>query len=370
MSVLLPLPTRRGAGRPAPPWLLLVAHGSGDPAAAVAHAGLVDRVRAAAPGLGVTLCHVDHTEPSLAAALAECAAGAGPDAGGLGRVLDRHGPGGHEAARHGAAPHREVVAVPLLLSAAAHAKSDIPGALQAAAWRYPGLRVRYAAVLGPHPLLLDALAMRLRQAGVERDAAVVLAAAGSADPDANAEVARVARLLWEWRGGGPVEPAFASATVPTVAEAVDRLRRLGHERIAVASYFLAPGRLPATVRAAARPTAARPTAARPTAARPTAARPTAARPAGTLPAAGRPAGGGAIPVTEPLADTDQVAALVLERYAQALAGPVPANCDTCHYRTPWPGREHRVGAPQRPHRHPADACDSRPRRPGGAAGTA
>ena len=55
---------RRDADRA--PALLLVAHGSGDPAASVAHAGLVDRVHAAAPGLDVTLCHVDHTEPSLA----------------------------------------------------------------------------------------------------------------------------------------------------------------------------------------------------------------------------------------------------------------------------------------------------------------
>jgi sirohydrochlorin cobaltochelatase len=283
MTVLLPAPTRRGAGQA--PVLLLVAHGSGDPAAATTHARLVRLVRAAAPGLAVTLSYVDHTEPSVSAALS-----------------------GYAAAG------REVVAVPLLLSAAAHAKGDIPGAVQAAVRRHRGLRVRYAAVLGPHPLLLAALADRLAEAGVDGGSAVVLAASGSADPDANAEVARTARLLWEWRGGPPVEAAFASATVPTVPDAVDRLRRLGQDRIAVASYFLAPGRLPSAVRAAA----------------------------------------GDLPVTEPLGGSARVAALVLERYAEAAAGHVAANCDTCQHRAPWPGREHRVGTPQRPHRHPAD----------------
>jgi len=283
MTVMLPLPTRLRADLA--PALLLVAHGSRDPAAAQTHARLVRLVGESAPGLEVALCHVDHTEPSVSGALDGFAAAG-----------------------------REVVAMPLLLSAAAHSKGDIPGALQAAAARHGGLRVRYAGVLGPHPLLLSALVGRLAEAGVDDESAVVLAAAGSADPDANADVARTARLLWEWRGGAPVEAAYASATVPTVAEAVDRLRRLGHDRIAVASYFLAPGRLPTAVRTAA----------------------------------------GGLPVTAPLGDTRGVAALVLERYAESLAGHVAANCDTCQHRTPWPGREHRVGAPQQPHRHPAD----------------
>jgi sirohydrochlorin cobaltochelatase len=180
---------------------------------------------------------------------------------------------------------------------------------------HAGPRLAYARVLGPHPLLLGALARRLAEAGVGPSSAVVLAAAGSADPDANAEVARMARLLWEWRGGAaPVEAAFASATRPRVDAAVERLRLLGHTEIAVASYFLAPGRLPDTV-------------------------------------AGLAAG---LPVTAPLADSDEVARLVLERYTEALGGTFTGNCDTCVYRTPWPGHEHRVGAPQRVHPHPAD----------------
>ncbi|HEX5492989.1 MAG TPA: sirohydrochlorin chelatase [Mycobacteriales bacterium] len=249
------------------PLLLAVAHGSSDPAAVGAHRALLGRIRAAAPGVEVRLGYLGHTDPPVLDVLRECAA-----------------------------TGRNAVVVPLLLVAASHARGDIPAAIRAA--RRDGVRFDCARVLGPHPLLLRAIHGRLAAAGVPASAALVLAAAGSADPDANAEVAGTARLLWEWRGGmAPVEPAFASATGPSVAEAVARLRRLGHGAIAMASYFLAPGRL--LSRAAA--------------------------------------GANGLVATEPLADTDEVAALVLERYAEALVGPAALSGDTGMYRAPWPG---------------------------------
>lgn len=291
------------------PVLLAVAHGSRSPAAAAVHNALVSRIRRADPAVEVVLSYVDHTAPSVTSALTD---------------LSQAG--------------RAAVVVPLLLSAAAHARGDIPAAIRAArgpvapqrgdasgvgvlAGRSPS-RFTYARVLGPHPLLLRALDRRLAEVGVPGHAAVVLAAAGSADPDANAEVVKTARLLWEWRRGanpgtsvGPVEAAFASATEPDVATTVARLRHLGHDTIAVASYFLAPGRLPDAVAASA----------------------------------------AGLSVTAPLADSDEVAALVLARYTEAVAASAPAGCDTCVYRAPWPGHEHRVGAPQVVHLHPADA---------------
>ena len=270
------------------PVVLAVAHGSRDPAAAEAHNALIARVAAAAPGIDVRLAYVDHTPPSIGQALDRCA---------------------HEGT--------SAVVVPLLLSAAAHAKGDIPGAIRLQ--RRSGVRISYARVLGPDPLVLRALTRQLARAGVPDSAPLVLAAAGSADPDANAEVAKAARLLWEWRGGAaPVEPGFTSATKPTVAEAADRLHRLGYPDVAVATYFIAPGRLQ---RAAARQA-------------------------------------GDVPASSVLADTPELARLVLDRYAEALTGAPAANCDACVYRAPWPGHEQRVGAPQRPHIHPADRAGS------------
>lgn len=269
--------------------LLAVAHGTSDPAGICVLEALVDRVRVRAPAVRVELAYVDHAQPSVSAALDELAGAGAP-----------------------------VAVVPLLLTAASHSKGDVPGAIQAARRRHPALEVRYAAPLGPHRLLVSLVDRRLRAASAPAEAAVVLAAAGAADPDANAEVARVARLLFEWRRGGPVEVAYASATTPTVPQALDRLRRLGHDQMAVAPYFLAPGRLPSRVDDDAR------------------------------------AAGADVWLAGVLGDADEVAAVVLDRYEQAVAGNVRMSCETCLYRAPWPGHEALVGAPQTGHPHPAD----------------
>jgi sirohydrochlorin ferrochelatase len=81
------------------------------------------------------------------------------------------------------------------------------------------------------------------EAGAASADAVVLAAAGSSDPRANAAVAEIA--------AGWAVPAFAAATSPTVGAALAELAARGARRVAVASWFLAPGLLPQRVRAAA-----------------------------------------------------------------------------------------------------------------------
>lgn len=151
---------------------------------------------------------------------------------------------------------REVVALPLLLTRAFHAKSDIPAVLRAATARLPLLSVRQADVLGPSPLLTAALERRLAQAGVRPgdrgSTGVVLASAGSSDPEASAVIAEIAR---EWRhtaGWCAVRPAFASASLPRTADVVRELRAEGVGRVAVAPYVIAPGFLPDRIAAGAR----------------------------------------------------------------------------------------------------------------------
>jgi sirohydrochlorin ferrochelatase len=110
-------------------------------------------------------------------------------------------------------------------------------------------RTRVAAPLGPHPLLVEALYARLVEAGwhtgtdeaTRRSSAVVLAAAGSRDPESKVDTNRTAQLLAE-RLGVPVVPAYASTAAPRVADALRALAERGRDRVAVASYFAAPGR--------------------------------------------------------------------------------------------------------------------------------
>ena len=273
------------------PVLLAVAHGSRDPASQESVRRLLAGATALRPGLRVADAYVDNASPSVRAALQQLADG---------RV-------------------RDVVVLPLLLTAASHSKTDVAASVQAGRLAQPGVRLRYGRPLGPHPVLVELLARRLAEAGAREDDPVVLVAGGALDPDANAQVAATARLLWEGRTWPSVDVAFASTTRPTVPEALARLRVLGHRRAAVARYFLGPGRLPGLVERQA---------------------------AGV--------DGLDVVVSEPLGAAPELSGLMLERYDEALGGDVRMNCDVCLYRVPLPGVEQAVGAVQEPHTHPDD----------------
>ncbi|MEU8482601.1 MULTISPECIES: sirohydrochlorin chelatase [unclassified Streptomyces] len=210
--------------RPARPVLLVIAHGSRDPRHAATVHALVREVRALRPGLRVETGFLDFNVPSVSGVLESLAA---------------------EGVR-------DVVALPLLLTRAFHAKADIPAVLRQAPAR---LRIRQAEVLGPSPLLTAALERRLYEAGLtpadKPTTGVVLASAGSTDPEAIAVIAEIAR---EWRHTGwcAVRPAFASASLPRTEDAVAGLRADGVRRVAVAPYVLAPGFLPDRIARGAR----------------------------------------------------------------------------------------------------------------------
>jgi sirohydrochlorin ferrochelatase len=208
-----------------PPRLLAVAHGSRDPRSPAWIRQLVATVVAQRPGLVADVAFLELTPPLL------------PD------VLDDLD----------AAGEHDPVVVPLLLTAAYHSGTDLPRTVAAARRRHPRLSARTAEVLGPHPLLINGLERRLREIGVrpgDPEVAVVLAAAGSSDPAAIATIEGLARD-WAVAGWWAVEPAYASATGPTVDQTIAALRARGAPRVVVAPYFLAPGRLPDRVVAAA-----------------------------------------------------------------------------------------------------------------------
>jgi sirohydrochlorin ferrochelatase len=130
---------------------------------------------------------------------------------------------------------RRAVLVPLLLASGYHDRVDLPAAIAAVR---PG--TAHAPVLGPDPRLAVALADRLREAGRRSGDAVVLAAAGSADPAAIASVHTQAGLLAA-ELGTEVTVGFGSAAAPDVPTAVTAARATGADRVAIAPYLLAPG---------------------------------------------------------------------------------------------------------------------------------
>jgi len=206
-----------------------------------------------------------------------------------------------------------VVAVPLVLLGAGHMKDDGPAALHRGRHRHPGVTFAYARQLGIHPLVLAVAEDRIREAVGDADpaeTAVVLVSRGSSDPDANADLYKVARLLWDSRGLGMVEAAFVSLAQPSVPAALERCRLLGATRIVVVPYFLFTGILVDRI-------------------------------VDQVAVWGAAHAGVDVRPGCHLGADPRIARLLLERYHEALAGGAHMNCDLCVYRHPLPGYEHR-----------------------------
>jgi energy-coupling factor transporter ATP-binding protein EcfA2/sirohydrochlorin ferrochelatase len=279
--------------------LLLIGHGSRDPAAAKEFGALLEVVDGRLDGRRVAGGFLELSDPPIDEALDRLVAEGADD----------------------------VVAVPYVLFGAGHLKDDGPAVLGRARRRHPGVRFRLARDLGTHPAVLDVAEQRAHEAlarfgtGDEpRDPghAVVLVGRGSTDPDACAEFVKLARLLGDGRGLGLVEAAFVAMTGPSIEEALERCRRLGARRVAVVPLFLFSGVLVDRI---------------------------AERAAGW--AAGRAGLGDRVDVLvgEPLGPHPRLADLVLERFAEPQTGDVRMNCDVCSYRVRLPGFEERVGTP-------------------------
>jgi sirohydrochlorin cobaltochelatase len=140
-----------------------------------------------------------------------------------------------------AAGQRRGVVVPLLFTVAFHATIDVPQAVRAAA-EASGIELTVADILGTGHDIADPLTAGLADAGVPRDASLLLYAVGSSNPAANAAVTDLAARLAAARSHAPgracVRAAFATCS-PRPAEMLDQLV----EPVAVLPLFLSDGLL-------------------------------------------------------------------------------------------------------------------------------
>jgi sirohydrochlorin ferrochelatase len=171
--------------------LVVAAHGSADPRFAEVVEAVAMEVRRRRPDLDVRVGFLDHGPPHLRDIVtADC------------------------------------VVVPLLLVGGFHARADIP--VQA-----PGATVTHP--IGPDDRLAQVVERRLREAGWDGRAPVVLSAAGSSDDRALDDVRAVARMVADAHQID-VTAAFLSAGAPGVDDALRE-----QPNAAVASYLVAPG---------------------------------------------------------------------------------------------------------------------------------
>lgn len=205
--------------------ILLMGHGSRDPDGVEEFRDLVAAVRAAAPAGG-----------AIAAGVLEFAR---PGVPSIQEAIDRCVANGAE----------RIVAVPVLLFNAGHAKEDMPEQIAQARIHHPGLNLRLRRPLGMHHSLLEIAEERLsdleRQLAPGRpdETAVLLIGRGTSDAVANGDFFKIGRLIWERNRYGLVECGFAGTAAPLVPAGIERCVRLGARRILVLPYFINTGTL-------------------------------------------------------------------------------------------------------------------------------
>ena len=220
-----------------------------------------------------------------------------------------------------------ILAVPGMLFAAGHVKNDIPSVLNTYQRQHPGVTVQYGRDLGIDLRMVRAAGDRVREA---LDAAgdtvpmhetmLVVVGRGTSDPDANSNVSKVMRLLWEGLGFGWGETGYSGVTFPLVEPALDHAARLGYRRIVVFPYFLFTGVLVERIYAYTDVVAAR-------------------HPEIEF-------------VKAPYLNTHPlVVETFLERIEETLHGTGNMNCQMCKYREQVLGFEDEVGLAQESHHH-------------------
>jgi sirohydrochlorin cobaltochelatase len=201
------------------PAVVLLGHGSRDPAGALEFLAVADAVQGALPALRVEAGVLEFAGP-VAPSI--------PDA----------------IARSLAAGAHRVLALPVLLHFGGHATADMPDQVVAARARHPGAEIRLAQPLSGHPSLLDILHDRCAAAlGPEPDMIVLLVGRGSTSPRANADLYATARLFQERGPYHHVEVCFVSLAPPCVSAGLRRCVALGARRVLVVPYFVNTGRL-------------------------------------------------------------------------------------------------------------------------------
>jgi sirohydrochlorin cobaltochelatase len=220
-----------------------------------------------------------------------------------------------------------ILAVPAMLFAAGHAKNDIPSVLNAYAAERPGLTIDYGRELAIDLKMLraagDRVAEAVKTAGdavARHETLLVVVGRGSSDPDANSNVAKVTRMLWEGMGFGWAETAYSGVTFPLVEPGLEHVARLGYKRVIVFPYFLFTGILVRRIYDATDVVAAR-------------------HPEIEF-------------VKAPyLNDHPMVLETMRDRIQEILDGTGNMNCQMCKYREGFLGFEDEVGLRQESHHH-------------------
>ncbi len=204
--------------------LLAIGHGTRDEQGRQAFLDFVAAYRALDTSRPVIPCFLELSEPTIQAGVDDCVTQG----------------------------YTDISVLPILLFAARHNKFDVTNELDRARTRHPQLQFHYGRHFGSTPSILDLWRERLAELDapesnpyqIERSQTVLLfVGRGSSDPDANGDICKLARMLWEGSAYLTVETCFIGITHPRLEEGFRRARLYHPKRIIVLPYFLFTGAL-------------------------------------------------------------------------------------------------------------------------------
>jgi sirohydrochlorin cobaltochelatase len=287
--------------------LMMCGHGSRDAGAMEEFSGLAAKMRVRLPDWAIEYGYLEFAKPIIREGL--------------------------DALRARGASH--VLALPGMLFAAGHAKNDIPSVLNTYA-AANGLDITYGRELGIDPKMIRAAGARIREAlrttgwrdgEPLHDTMLVVVGRGASDPDANSNVSKVMRMLWEGLGFGWGETAYSGVTFPLVEPGLEHAAKLGYAKIVVFPYFLFTGVLVRRIYDQTDAVAARHPEI-------------------------------AFLKAPYLGAHDLVVETFVDRLTEILEGTNNMNCQMCKYREQVLGFEAEVGLPQESHHHHVEGVGS------------
>jgi sirohydrochlorin cobaltochelatase len=229
-----------------------------------------------------------------------------------------------------------VLAVPGMLFAAGHAKNDIPSVLNRYQAEHEGVQIEYGRDLGIDLKLIRAAGERVEAAlktsktdATKHETLLMVVGRGASDPDANSNISKVMRMLWEGLGFGWGEVCYSGVTFPLVEQGLEHAAKLGYKRIIVFPYFLFTGILVQRIYDHTNLVAAR-------------------HPGIEFLKAGY------------LNDHPLVLDCFADRVQEILDGTNNMNCQLCKYREQFLGFEDQVGERQESHHHHVEGIGTGP----------
>lgn len=222
---------------------------------------------------------------------------------------------------------KKIVCLPGMLFAAGHVKNDLPSEINNFGAENPDIEMIFGRELAIDSKLLAAARDRIEEALTEagdhisrEDTLLMVVGRGTNDSDANSNVSKVARMLWEGMGFGWAEVSYSGVAYPLVNEGLERAMKLGYKRVVVFPYFMFTGILVRRIYTWADEAQA-------------------ANPAVEIVKASY------------LNDHAQLIDCFVDRLEEALEGSNAMNCLLCKYREQIIGYEHDQGAAQVGHHH-------------------